>query len=290
MKRIVGLIALCAASVWTASILAQELKLPNIKDSFRFAVIGDTGTGGPDEYKVAEQMVKLHKVLRYDVVAMMGDNMYGGESPKDFQQKFELPYGALLKDNVKFYASLGNHDNSNQRFYKNFNMDGKRYYSFKPHDGVRFFALDSNYMDKEQIVWLDKELGGPDSDWKIVFFHHPLYSDGDAHGSATELRNILEPIFLKHNVSLVLAGHEHFYERIVPQHGIPYFIVGSSAKLRKGNITKTDLTAKGFDTDNVFMACEIDKDTLTFQVIAKTGMTIDSGTIQRPTTQVQPLR
>jgi hypothetical protein len=213
---------------------------------------------------------------------MTGDNMYGGESSRDFVKKFEAPYAALLSGGVKFYASLGNHDDSNQRFYKNFNMGGKKYYTFKPRDGIRFFALDSNYLDKEQIAWLEKELAASGSDWKIAFFHHPLYSSGATHGSATEIRQVLEPIFLKYGVSLVLAGHEHFYERIKPQHGIQYFTLGSSAKLRKGDIKRTDLTAKGYDADHVFMLCEIQGDVMSFQVINKAGKTIDSGSIQRP--------
>jgi hypothetical protein len=275
------LAAAIVSTRWLPDLLAQELQLPNGKDSFHFAVIGDTGTGDKNQYEVGEQLNKFHRVFPFDTVVMMGDNMYGGESPKDFKKKFELPYAPLLNDGVKFYASLGNHDNSNQRFYDKFNMNGKKYYTFKPRDGIRFFALDSNYMDKEQLQWLAKELAGSGSDWKIVFFHHPLYSSGDTHGSSEELRKILEPIFLVNNVSLVLSGHEHFYERIKPQQGIAYFIVGNSAKLRRGDIQKTNLTAKGFDTDNAFMLCEIDKDKLYFQAISRLGKTIDSGVVER---------
>ena len=265
----------------------QDLQLPNGKDSLRFAVIGDTGTGGSAQYQVGALMTKYHETFPFTFVTMMGDNIYGGETPRDFVKKFEEPYGPLLKGGVKFYASLGNHDNPNQRFYEKFNMGGQKYYTFRPRLGVRFFALDSNYMDKTQIEWLEKELAASGSEWKIAFFHHPLYSSGDTHGSAVELRNILEPIFLKHGVSLVLAGHEHFYERIKPQKGITYFTEGGSAKLRKGNIIKTDLTAKGFDTDNTFMLCEIDQDKLFFQVISRAGKTIDQGMIDRPGAEVK---
>ena len=73
-------------------------------------------------------------------------------------------------------------------------MDGKKYYSFKPKTDVRFFALDSNYVDPKQLEWLDKELAASGSDWKIAFFHHPLYSSGGTHGSADAQRELLEPI------------------------------------------------------------------------------------------------
>ena len=108
---------------------------------------------------------------------------------------------------MKFYAALGNHDDAAmQRNYKPFNMNGERFYSFKPQAGVRFFALDSNYVDKAQLDWLDKELAASGSEWKIMFFHHPLYSSGETHGSAELQRGLLEPVFVKHGVNVVLDG------------------------------------------------------------------------------------
>jgi len=265
--------------LFLSSATAQDLFLPNKKDSLHFAVIGDSGTGERNEYEVARQMVAFRAKFPYAMVLMMGDNLYGGESPQDFKAKFEEPYKDLLADGVKFYASLGNHDDPKQRFYKPFNMNGQRYYTFKANDRVRFFVLDSNYMDPEQLAWLAKELKGSDSPWKICFFHHPLYSSGKQHGSDVDLRRFLEPLFLEYGVKVVLAGHEHFYERIKPQKGIYYFISGGSAKLRPDNIARTNLTAKGFDRDNHFMLMEIDGDILHFQTISRTGTTIDSGIV-----------
>jgi 3',5'-cyclic AMP phosphodiesterase CpdA len=262
--------------------LAQEIRLPNEQDSLHFAVIGDSGTGGRQEYEVADKLAASRQKFPFEFVVMMGDNLYGSESPRDFENKFEKPYRALLAANVKFYASLGNHDDpARQISYKHFNMGGKKYYTFRPKLGVRFFALDSNYMDKAQLEWLDNELKASGSEWKIVFFHHPIYSSGEKHGSNVELRSVLEPVLVKYGVDVVLAGHEHFYERIKPQKGINYFIVGSSAKLRSDNIGKTELTVKGFDEDNVFMLAEIKGDQMFFQVITRSGKTIDFGDVRR---------
>jgi 3',5'-cyclic AMP phosphodiesterase CpdA len=211
----------------------------------------------------------------------MGDNTYGGESAKDFERRFEVPYKPLLDAGLKFYAALGNHDTPNQRNYKLFNMGGQQYYTFRPKPGVRFFALDSNYMSPEQLTWLQKELAASGSEWKIAFFHHPLYSSGGRHGSDAALRDQLEPIFLKYNVNVVLSGHDHFYERVKPQKGIQYFVVGGSAKLRSGDIGSQGLTAKGFDTGYSFMAVEIAGDDLHFQTISDQGQTVDSGVVHR---------
>ena len=265
--------------LFLSSATAQDLFLPNKKDSLHFAVIGDSGTGDRNEYEIARQMVAFRAKFPYAMVLMMGDNLYGGESPQDFKAKFEEPYKDLLAAGVKFYATLGNHDDPKQRFYKPFNMNGQRYYTFKANDRVRFFILDSNYMDPEQLNWLAKELKGSNSPWKICFFHHPLYSSGKQHGSDADLRRFLEPLFLEYGVKVVLAGHEHFYERLKPQKGIYYFISGGSAKLRRDNIARTNLTAKGFDQDNHFMLMEIDGDTLYYQTISRPGATIDTGIV-----------
>src|SRR5688500_18876496 len=264
------------------SLVCAEIKAPAKTDSLRFAVIGDTGTGSKAAIQLAAQLTKAREIFPFEFVIMTGDNLYGGESPRDYEKKFERPYRALLDANVKFYASLGNHDESNQRFYKHFNMNGKRFYTFKPRNGVRFLALDSNYMDREQIEWLQKELAGSGSEWKICFFHHPLYSLGDRHGPSLNLRAILEPILVEHGVSMVVTGHEHFYERIKPQRGIYYFIVGSSAKLRSGDIQKTsEISAKGYDRDLAFTLMVIDGELLHFQTITRTGVPVYSRTLRR---------
>jgi predicted phosphodiesterase len=264
------------------AVTAQEIKLPLKDGSVKFAVIGDSGTGGGAQQKIADQIAASHKLFPFEFVLMLGDNLYGTEDPDDFEKKFERPYRPLLDAGVKFYAALGNHDDPTQTNYKYFNMNGERYYTFKaPRGSVRFFALDSNYMQAEQIQWLQKELPASDSDWKIAFFHHPLYSSGEKHGADLELRKQLEPLFLEHGVDLVLTGHEHFYERLKPQQGIHYIITGSAAKLRKGNIGSSELTAKGFDQGYTFMLMEIVGDELYFQTLNEAGKTIDSGVIRR---------
>src|SRR5579862_9273228 len=159
-----------------AAAAAVDLKLPLKPKSVRFALIGDSGTGEKPQYELGRELADFHEAFPFDFTLMLGDNLYGGEKPADFKKKFEDPYKALLDGGVKFYASLGNHDNPNERFYKPFNMDGKRYYTFKRGD-VEFFALDSNYMDPDQLDWLEKELSNSDASWKIAFFHHALYSD-----------------------------------------------------------------------------------------------------------------
>jgi predicted phosphodiesterase len=267
------------AGIGPAPAPAGETQPPRAEKSVRFAVLGDTGTGGRQQYEVGERLAASLQVFPFEFVLLLGDNIYGSERPQDFEKKFERPYKAVLDRKILFYASLGNHDDPNQRFYKPFNMNGQRHYTFEK-GGVRFFALDSNYMDQAQQDWLEKELSASTNTWKIAFFHHPLYSSGERHGSEIDLRTILEPMFLKHGVSVVFSGHEHFYERLKPQKGITYFTNGGAAKLREGNIrVGSELTAKGFDSDRSYMLVEIDDRTMHFQTLSRAGRLIDSGSV-----------
>ncbi len=262
---------------------AHALVLPLKEGSLRFAAIGDSGTGEAAQYEVAQEMVRYRQEFPFEFVLMLGDNLYGGSKPADYQKKFEQPYKALLDAGVQFYASLGNHDGPNERFYGPFNMGGQRYYTFKK-GNVHFFALDSNYMDPEQLNWIEQRLDSAGSAWKICFFHHPLYSDGKFHGPDLDLRQRLEPILEKYSVNLVLAGHDHVYERIAPQHGIYYLVMGCSGELRYHDLRPSPATQKGFDTDRAFLLMEIAGDDLYFQTISRQGETVDSGMFTRQKT------
>ena len=259
-----------------------DVRLPLKKGSVRWAVIGDNGTGERPEQEVANQMQRYWATVKFDFVTMDGDNIYGGHSPQDFQQKFEIPYKQLLDENVKFYASLGNHDDADlEKNYKPYNMGGNRYYTFRKGD-VQFFALDSNYMDPPQLGWLEDKLKNSDAKWKIAYFHHPLFTNAKFHGPDVDLRNQLMPLFTKYGVNAVWSGHEHVYEHIKPQSGIYFFLVGNSGELRFHNIRKpNDLDIVGFDTDRTFMLVEISGDDLYFQTISGSGQTIDSGDLTR---------
>lgn len=278
---IMTLTRISAFLIFAASgMLAQELTLPLKPNSVRFAVIGDMGTGTKLQYQTAAKMSEVRDKFPFDFVITLGDNIYNGHTPRDFAKKFEEPYKPLLSAGVKFYATLGNHDKANDRFYKPFNMNGQQYYTYKKNN-VRFFAMDTTYMSPQQLAWLEKELQGASSDWIICYFHHALYSSAGFHGSATELRTILEPLFVKYKVNVVFSGHDHVYERVKPQKGIQYFTEGASGALRAGNLRKSELTAVGYDQDCSFMLVEIAGDELHFQTITRTGRTIDSGVIQR---------
>ena len=264
------------------------LTLPNARTSVKFAVIGDSGRGSPEQHAVADQMVRFRETFKFAFVLMLGDNIYEGPAtPEDYRLKFEAPYQELLRDGVRFFAALGNHDDPRQVHYAPFNMDGERYYSFAPPEDpltrlatrVEFFALDSTSLDAVQIQWLDERLEASSADWKIVFLHHPLYTSGRYRNTSRAHRLALEPALRRGGVNAVFSGHEHIYQRSDLQNGIQYFISGGAGSLRRGDGVSAPDVARSYSLDYHFMLVEIEDDALHFQAIARSGETIDAGTL-----------
>lgn len=256
-----------------------------VVDRVRFAVIGDWGTGGQDQIATARKMFASHQRAALDFVLSAGDNIYPNGSGRYFAKNFEQPFGDLLKERVKFYAVLGNHDvdagRQDQVNYPLFNMNGNNYYKIERGNGLaEFFMLDSTDFGRTQTTWLEGSLRASRAKWKIAVFHHPIYSSGKKHGSDQGLRKQLEPMFTRYGVHIVFSGHDHIYERTRPQQGIQYFVTGAGGKTRRGDVDHgSGISEASFDEDNHFMLIELDEKQVGFQAISETGVVVDSGSV-----------
>ena len=268
---------------------AEPGRLPLRPGSVRFAVMGDTGRGDRHQYMTAAKMIEWRQWFDYSFVLMLGDNIYAEGTPEDYAQRFERPYKPLLDAGVTFHAAIGNHDPPGQENYPLFNMHGRRYYTFEKKEGslpllsneVLFMAIDTVNLTPQQLRWIGNELEASDAEWKIAFYHHPLYTSGRYQFWSARLRSALEPIFVEHGVGVGLSGHEHFYERIRPQRGVQYFTSGAGGALRLNDLRDSEWTAAGFDADTHFMLMEISGDTLHFLAISRKGDVVDWGTVPR---------
>ncbi|MBD2500772.1 metallophosphoesterase family protein [Anabaena azotica] len=249
----------------------------------RFVSVADTGTGAKGQYAVAKAMTFYHKQNPYDLVVLAGDNIYNNGEIEKINAVFERPYQDLLKQGVKFQACLGNHDirtdnGDPQVRYPGFNMNGKRYYTFRRKD-IQFFALDTNNNAdwKNQLFWLEKELSSSNARWKIVFGHHPIYSSG-VYGSNEAFIKTFTPMFKKYGVQLYINGHEHSYERTRAIDGTTYLICGAGAGNRPvGRSQWTEYST----SDLSFATYEVYPDRIEVSAIATNNRVFDKGVIRR---------
>lgn len=283
-RRVIGSLAAVAAGalVKPRSVFGFDFA----DNKTRFAVVGDFGTGGSDECSIAASMLAAHHKSPFDLVVAAGDNIYPNGSGRYFTKHFEEPFSGLIKERVKFYAVLGNHDveegRKDQMSYPMFSMEGSNYYSISRNNGmVDFFMLDSTDLGATQLSWLEKSLRESRAIWKLAVLHHPIYSSGKKHGSDLRLRKQLEPLFTHYHVQAVFSGHDHVYERTKPQQGIQYFVTGAGGKCRRGDINmKSEIRAASYDVDNSFMVIEADEREMSFKSISDKGEVVDSGVIK----------
>lgn len=256
-------------------------RTPGQSPLLRFVAVADTGTGTRSQYAVANAMTTYHRQNPYDLVILGGDNIYTNGEIEKLGEVFERPYQALLKKKVKFQACLGNHDirtanGDLQVRYPGFNMNGRRYYTFR-RNSVQFFALDTNHNAdwKTQLPWLEKELSNSKAPWKIVFGHHQIYSSG-AYGLNQPFIDTLTPLFKKYGVQLWINGHDHHYERSKPINGTTYLICGAGAGTRP--VGSSEWTAHSAEKLS-FAAVEVYADKMIISGIGTDNRIFDQGAI-----------
>lgn len=248
----------------------------------RIAIAGDTGTRGAAAEATASRMQADSEQgpRPFDALILLGDIIYpNGNSDLTMSSVTDL-FAATLKT-AKLIPALGNHDVQSREqddILKQLGRDSAWY--VEQVGPVRVIALDSNRVgNKTQLAWLRGVLAEkqPAGTWTIAAMHHPAYSAGD-HGSTKSVQRLWVPLFEKAGVKLVLAGHDHDYQRSKPINGVTYIVSGGGAKLRKaGHESFTAVSKSVLHFVDLFVY----KDHLEGRAINTDGQTIDSWTITR---------
>lgn len=254
-------------------------------DHLTFAAIGDNGSGGRQAMAVADRMARTYETAPYGLVSLLGDICYYGSIEHRYNDVFLRPMGPLIDAGVDFELAVGNHDDALHLSDASlFEIDASlrllgtpaRYYS-STHGPADFFYLDSSRagvvgeLAHDQLEWFDDALARSENQWKIVSLHHPVHSSG-RHGSTPQLEEVLQPILARHHVDLVLAGHDHHYERTVPIGGITHVVSGGGCKttgVRPQRFTAAAASALEF------LKLDIDGDRLVGRAIRPTGEELD---------------
>ena len=261
---------------------------PESPGNVTFAVIGDAGTGGRRQFRIASEMARTYQRQPFSLLLTTGDNTYFGDPVDKAEEVINKPYRPLLDAGVEFRPVLGNHDVDQN------DDDGDdlpsalaalgmpdRYYHYT-RGPVDFFALDSNDMDSGQLIWLTDRLTCSTNRWQVVYLHYPLYSSG-VHGSNLELRRALESTLVAGGADIVFAGHDHNYERTLPQHGVTYVTTGGGgAQIRP--VGSSQFTAVS-EADHHFILVSVTNSTMLVTALDHDGERLDDFALSPRTAQ-----
>jgi hypothetical protein len=232
-----------------------------------------------------------------EFIITLGDNNYDlgdsttidqniGQYYHSYIYKYRGRYGPSASTN-RFFPSLGNHDyyTRNGEAYRDyFTLPGNgRYYEFVRGD-VHLFAVNSDPAEPDGIIvnslqaqWLRERLAASKARWKVVYFHHAPYSSG-AHGNT---RNLQWP-FREWGASLVLAGHDHHYERLMIDE-LPYIVNGLGGRsLYRVSPTRLPESQAIFNADYGAMLLQANVDSLTLQFYTRRGVLRDTYVLYQP--------
>jgi hypothetical protein len=210
------------------------------RSDLSFSVCGDSGTGGPEQFQVADLLGRW----TFHLGLMPGDVVYDHGERENFDPNFFQPYRQILARRPMFPV-LGNHEIETENgapYFEAFHLPSansgtERWYSFDA-GAVHFVGLDStDPMSVAQLTWLRRDLADARQrgvHWIFVQFHHPPYTSGTLNGSELRVRSAFCPILEEFEVDAVFTGHEHNYERTVPirqyypfRRGVVYYVVGT---------------------------------------------------------------
>jgi len=189
---------------------------------FVFAVKGDWGAGTEAQRRVTRQMCEQREAIPFDVVMTVGDNFY--ERGTATRANYADPERCLYaRADHRWHATWGNHDQAEDT--RRVLGAEQRWYSWTG-DGVEVFMLDSNRSgDAIQRAWLEDALASSTAPVKIAAFHHPPFTVGSVHDPSLKIQRDWVPLFRRHGVRMVFAGHNHLYEHLLID-GIDYVTTG----------------------------------------------------------------
>jgi len=231
----------------TASPVYSFLTAPAPGDPFKMIMIGDNRPGStleqPAEFAQLAEMIAAEQP---HIVIMTGDYVMEVED-NHADNLVAWDHFTNISDRIGHYSPiygvLGNHDTGAKTgslkleyFFDAFVQYGEPspYFSFD-YAGVHFAMLTSEELGDEGLIvgaqrtWLENDLATTSSEMKFVVVHRPLYPIAHIDDSYKDLpeaeRNSIQALYEQENVTLLITGHDHCFNRLT-FNGITQVIAG----------------------------------------------------------------
>jgi hypothetical protein len=237
--------------------------------------LGDFGVGGETQRATGEAMRLFEATHPAQLLVTLGDNDY--TRGRSFASSWQASFGWLPAAGVRVAGALGNHDVELRRGRYQFRLLGMPGpYYVRRVDDVEVIVLDSTAVTTAQTAWLDRTLARRSGLRRIVVFHHPAFTCGGYLGDA-RVRRHWRPLFERYGVRLVLAGHDHNYQRFASFRGVTYVVHGGGgARLYKLRPCPASYPRRtGARVGFGFLHVQVEPDGFVVRAVDLNGKTID---------------
>lgn len=222
---------------------------------FDFVVIGDSG-GAPRRlteflglasdraaHNHPERVVAKMRELGPELVMHAGDVVYPDGARANYARCFFRPFGLVLRV-APIVACIGNHDVESEGgdpFFDVFAPSpgvarARRAWSSIDYGPLHVAIADSNLQSdtalEEQVRWLRDDLKSAKRPWKVLLTHVPIVLRNGAERDQVgpeqgRICDAIRAVAEDEGVSVVFAGHRHWYERTPPtSRGLLQFVTG----------------------------------------------------------------
>ena len=246
---------------------------------FRFAFFGDTRTNHNVHRAVIDAVAKQD----IDFFVHTGDMVQWGGREPEWETFFRIE--RPLTRRAAIFPSIGNHDMSPRDFFGRYFLttwwSSSLSYYYQDWGDLRVVAVDTGIECRDGCVqnWFARRAlaeGARRNMLMILSMHFPPYSSG-AHGSTEHVREAVEEIATKYGVELVLAGHDHNYERTKKIKGVTYVVSGAAgAPIRP---VKKQHFSEVVRTEPHFVLADVNRDRIALRAINLQGETFDDDLI-----------
>jgi hypothetical protein len=232
-----------------------------------------SGAGGP--------IAAVIKTCKPDLILDGGDLMSWCNAGA-LDAEFFADFGDTLRQSP-FYWTPGNHEGNNcAACLEAFDLLPEDHQSYAIEYGdILAVALNANQPPPPG--WLRQKLAASSKPWKFVFTHVPAYSAAGGHGELEggELRAHYVPLMEEYKVAACITGHNHYYWRSQPIHGVTHLVVGSGGAPLYDLVALPPYTAAANDTTEVFAYADIEGDFMHFHATDQFNRQVDELVVDR---------
>lgn len=270
-------------------------------ENVKFLVYGDTRSFPDDHDMVSAGMISTYTSdPSYQTMLLAaGDLVNTGRDESSWTNEFFDPAYTNIQEvlaNLAYQACVGNHELSGTdgdlyEVYFPYPYYASGYYWSFDYGPVHVAVVDqyveggydegTNTIGPAQLSWLETDLASTDKQWKFIIFHEPGWSAG-GHANNAEVQASIQPLCEEYGVSIVFAGHNHYYAR-AKVNGVHHITTGGGgAPLRTPDTGYPYIKV----AKSVHHYCKIDisKNVLKFEAVQPDGTVIDSFKVNLITT------